>query len=155
MSFDPYTTTKFIHILLAIVAVGFNASYGIWLARAAREPEHLAHVLRGIKTLDDRFANPAYGLLLVTGFVTAFFGRIPFTTFWIAAAIVLWFITMILGVGLYAPTLRRQLRVLEAEGAGSAAFGELSRRSTVTGLVTIIPVALILLLMVFKPAQLG
>jgi hypothetical protein len=52
---------------MAIIAVGFNASYGTWLARAAREPEHQAHVLRGIKVLDDRFANPAYALLLVTG----------------------------------------------------------------------------------------
>ena len=59
-----YPYIKLLHVLLAIVAVGFNASYGIWLARAAREPEHLGHVLRGIKILDDRFANPAYGLLL-------------------------------------------------------------------------------------------
>ncbi len=44
--------------MLAISAIGFNASYGIWLARAGREPEHLGHVLRGIKTLDDLFANP-------------------------------------------------------------------------------------------------
>jgi len=54
-----YSILKFFHVLLAIVAVGFNASYGIWLARAAREPQHELHVLRGIKILDDRFANPA------------------------------------------------------------------------------------------------
>ena len=33
-----YTVTKFFHILFAIIAVGYNASYGIWLARAARQP---------------------------------------------------------------------------------------------------------------------
>lgn len=44
-----YPYIKFLHVLLAIVAVGFNASYGIWLARAAHEPAHLGHVLRGIK----------------------------------------------------------------------------------------------------------
>src|SRR5665809_145231 len=35
-----YSLLKFLHVLLAVVAVGFTASYGIWLARAAREPEH-------------------------------------------------------------------------------------------------------------------
>jgi hypothetical protein len=54
--------TKFVHVLLAIVAVGFNASYGIWLARAAKAPQATqSHVLRTIKFIDDRFANPAYG----------------------------------------------------------------------------------------------
>ena len=33
-----YTLAKFLHVIFAIIAVGFNASYGIWLARAAREP---------------------------------------------------------------------------------------------------------------------
>jgi hypothetical protein len=39
-----YEIVKFIHVLLAIIAVGFNASYGVWLARAARNPEHEGHV---------------------------------------------------------------------------------------------------------------
>ena len=33
---DFYPWLKTLHILLAIVAVGFNISYGVWLARAAR-----------------------------------------------------------------------------------------------------------------------
>ena len=54
---------KFIHVLLAIVAVGFNASYGIWLARSASAPQATqSHVLRTIKFLDDRIANPAVNL---------------------------------------------------------------------------------------------
>lgn len=82
---EPYNLVKFAHVMLAIVAIGFNASYGIWLARAGREPQHLGHVLRGIKTLDDKFANPAYVLLLVTGILTALVGNVPFEAFWIAA----------------------------------------------------------------------
>ena len=54
-----YTVLKFVHVVLAIVALGFNASYGLWLRRAAQEPEHAPHVLRGIKFLDDRLATPA------------------------------------------------------------------------------------------------
>src|SRR6185503_18769512 len=34
-----YTITKFLHVTFAIIAVGWNASYGFWLARAAREPQ--------------------------------------------------------------------------------------------------------------------
>ncbi len=151
---DVYTTTKLVHIVLAIVAIGFNASYGVWLTRARREPEHLGHVLRGIKMLDDRFANPAYALLLVTGLVMVTVGNIPLTTFWIAAALVLWVTVVAIGLGLYTPTLRRQIRVLEAEGRDSPAYARLSTRATFVGLVTMIPVALILVLMVFKPARL-
>ncbi len=43
-----YEVIKFFHVLLAIVAVGFNATYGIWLARAAKEPEHEAFTLGGV-----------------------------------------------------------------------------------------------------------
>ena len=65
LAIETYEALKFFHVLFAIVAVGFNASYGIWLARAARERDHEAFALRGVKLLDDRFANPAYGLLVI------------------------------------------------------------------------------------------
>lgn len=45
--FDAYTIIKWVHVLMAIIAVGFNASYTVWLARAARSPEHQGYVLRG------------------------------------------------------------------------------------------------------------
>src|SRR2546428_99754 len=56
-----FVLLKFLHVLLAIIAVGFNATYGVWLARVAREPVPTqSFVLKGIKRLDDWFANPAY-----------------------------------------------------------------------------------------------
>ncbi len=147
-----YIALKFVHVLLAIVAVGFNASYGIWLSRAAREPDHELHVLRGIKILDDRFANPAYGLLLITGLAMVVVGNIPLTTFWIAAALVLWFVAINIGLFLYTPALRQQIHVLETAGADSAEFKRLSQRATVVGIATFVVVMLILYLMVFKPS---
>ncbi|TMB98595.1 MAG: DUF2269 family protein [Chloroflexi bacterium] len=111
---------KFIHVLLAIVAVGFNASYGIWLARSSTATQATqSHVLRTIKFLDDRFANPAYGLLLITGLLMAFSAGIPFSRLWLAAAIGLWLVLVFVGLGIYTPTLRDQIRVLESEGPGS------------------------------------
>jgi uncharacterized membrane protein len=146
-----YPYIKFLHVLLAIVAVGFNASYGIWLARAAREPEHLGHVLRGIKMLDDRFANPAYGLLLVTGLANVFIGGIPLTTPWILGALVLWALLLVLGAGVYSPTLRRQIAALESSGPEGPAYRSLARRGQATGIVLAAIVVAIVFLMVVKP----
>jgi uncharacterized membrane protein len=39
---------KWLHVLFAIVAVGSNVTYGIWLGRAARNPDALPFTLRGI-----------------------------------------------------------------------------------------------------------
>ena len=147
-----YSLLKFVHVMLAIVAVGFNASYAIWIARAAREPAHLSHTLRGIKILDDRFANPAYGLLLLTGLAMAFLVKLPLTTFWVAGALVLWLLAMGLGVGAYTPTLRRQILALEKEGADSPEFQRLSQQGMILGIVLAVIVIVIVFLMVVKPA---
>ena len=119
--------------------------------RAARAPEHEAFAIRGVKFLDDRIANPAYGLLLLTGLLMVFLSRIPLTTFWIAAALVLWLIAMVSGLALYTPALRRQLEALEASGSQSDAYRALDRRSSAYGIAIAVVVLLILVLMVFKP----
>lgn len=150
---DPYPLVKFVHVLLAIVAVGFNASYGIWLGRAASASErgHLPHVLRGIKILDDRFANPAYALLLVTGLVMVFIGPWDLTTFWIAAALVLYVVAVLVGFLVYTPTLRRQIAVLDTAGAESAEYRSVAGRGQVTGIALAVIVVAIVFLMVVKP----
>lgn len=146
-----FTPLKFLHILFAIIAVGFNASYGIWVARAAREPAHLSHVLQGIRILDHRFANPCYALLLITGLSMVFVGNIPLTTFWIAAALALYVIAIVIGFGFYTPALRRQIQLLESGGADSPEYQGAARRQSVFGIATMIIVILILIMMVFKP----
>jgi len=148
-----FQLVKFIHVLLAIIAVGFNASYGIWLARAAKAPlAAQSHGLRTIKFLDDRFANPAYGLLFVTGVFMAFDAGIPFSRLWIAAAIGLWLVLLFVGLGIYTPTLRDQIRVLESEGPGSDEYQRLAARGWNVGIVLAIIVVVIVFLMVTKPA---
>lgn len=146
-----FNAVKFVHILLAIVAVGFNASYAVWLRRAAGAPEHEGFALRGVKFLDDRIANPAYGLLLLTGLLMVFLSGIALTTFWIAAALVLWLIAMVSGLALYTPALRRQIEALETSGPQSPEYQALDRRATVLGIAIAVVVLLILALMVFKP----
>ena len=146
-----YTFIKVVHVFLAIIAVGFNASYGIWLGRAAKEPDHELHVLRTIKVLDDRFANPAYALLLISGVAMVLIADIPLTTFWIAASLGLYVFVVIVGLGLYTPTLRRQIQTLEAEGPESAGYKRLATRGNVLGVVLAVPIVVIVFFMVLKP----
>lgn len=147
-----FQLTKFIHVLLAIIAVGFNASYGFWIARSAKAPQATqSHVLRTIKFLDDRVANPAYGLLLITGLFMVFNAGIPFSRLWIAGGVGLWVVLIFVGLGFYTPTLRDQIRVLESEGPGSEEYQRLSGRGRSLGLLLGVIVVAIVFLMVVKP----
>jgi len=146
-----FTLIKFLHIMLAIIAFGFNATYALWITRAQRSPEHLDFALRGVKMLDDYFANPAYLLLLVTGLSMVFLAGYQLSTFWLLSALVLWLIAIGLGYGVYTPTLSRQIRVLAQSGPDSNEFRTLSTRGTVVGIILAVLVLLILIMMVFKP----
>jgi uncharacterized membrane protein len=150
--FTGYEILKFVHVLMAIVAVGFNASYAIWLRRAARAPEYESYVLRGVKFLDDRFANPAYGVLLVTGLTMVLTTPgLELTDFWILLGLILFAVVVALGAAIYTPTLRKQIATLEAEGPQTARYQALARRSTGTGILLGVIVVIIVFLMVTKP----
>ena len=151
LALTTYTFLKFLHVLLAVIAVGFNASYAIWFARAQKDPDHVGFALKGVKILDDRFANPAYGLLLVTGLAMVWVGDLDLTTFWLAAALVLYVIAVLVGALVYTPTLKRQIRVWEEGGSASPELAALSKRGTLIGLLLAVDVIVIVFLMVTKP----
>jgi uncharacterized membrane protein len=149
--FDTYTIVKWVHVSMAIIAVGFNASYAVWLSRVARAPEHQAYVLRGVKILDDRFANPAYAVLLLTGLWMVAISPWTITTFWILTALILYAVTVVLAAAIYTPTLRKQIAALESEGVASESYRRLATRQRVTGIVLGVIVVGIVFLMVTKP----
>ncbi len=146
-----YAITKVVHVTLAIVAVGFNLSYGIWIARSTRDPEHLGFVMRTIRWIDSRIANPAYGVLLISGLFMAFTAGYPLTTFWIAAALALYGSAVVLGIAVIAPNFRAQLRALETAGPASDAFRSAASRGRAWGLAVSLVVVAIVFLMVTKP----
>jgi uncharacterized membrane protein len=150
-----YLTLKWLHVLLAVVAIGTNLTYSVWLIRAARAPqppELLAFTLRGIKILDDRIANPAYALLLVTGLATAFVGTLPITTPWILVSLVLFVALVVLGLFGYTPTLRRQIELVENGSRESAEYAAVFRRGIVLGIALGVVAVTIVFLMVIKPS---
>lgn len=150
-----YLLLKTIHVLLAMVAVGANVSYAIWLQRAARDPQHLDFALRGIKFLDDRLANPAYVLLLLTGLGMILVAGIPWTTPWILSSIVLY--ALMAGIGLlgYTPLLRRQIAALESYGTQSQEYRTVAAQALLMGLLIVVLVLTIIFLMVTKPKLWG
>ena len=143
---------KWIHVLSAITAVGANATYGIWIIRARREPTVLPFVLHSIKVIDDRVANPLYALLLLTGLTMAFMIPIPLNTPWLMTALILYAIATILGMAVFVPVFRRQIQFLESDGVKSRRFQAAAKQSTVLGLIVALVVLIIVFLMVVKPA---
>lgn len=147
-----YVIVKWFHVLMAITALGANITYGVWFSRAAQEPQHLAFALRGIRILDNRVANPAYGLLLLTGLAMAGMGRIPFSTPWLLTGLILYAILVVIAAAGYTPTLRRQIQALDAGGPDSPEYQELAARGTRFGILLAVIAVIIVFMMVTKPA---
>jgi uncharacterized membrane protein len=145
-----YVVLKFIHILSAIVAVGANITYGVWNARASRQPNHAAFTLNGIRFIDNRIANPAYGVLLITGLVMVFMGW-KITDLWVIVSLVAFIAIAVVGFAVFTPLLRDQIKLAEAGDTSSSGYVRLANRSRTIGPALGILVVVILVMMVFKP----
>ncbi|GAC1506365.1 MAG: hypothetical protein NVS1B3_05920 [Candidatus Dormibacteraceae bacterium] len=107
--------------------------------------------LKGIKFLDDRIANPSYGVLLLTGLLIVFLAGYSLTTLWIDIALVLFVVLVIIAATQYTPTVRNQIKLAEAGETTSAEFTRLAHRGQLAGQALGVIVLVILGMMVFKP----
>lgn len=146
---------KWFHIVLVIIATGANATYAIWIQRGTIDKTALPYTLRGVKLIDDRVANPAYVLVLLTGLGMVLTANIELSRPWILLSIILWFAGLLIAVFGYTPTLRKQIAEAEAGGADSEGYQATAWRGTVLGIVLGVMVLFIIYLMVFKPALWG
>ena len=146
-----YNVVKWVHIMLAITALGANITYGIWIARTAKHPEHLPYVLRTIKFIDDRVANPCYVLLLLTGVALAGLLPWPLTTPWLLISIALYVVAVALGFFMYTPLLRRQIEAAEKGGPDSPDYKVVAAQGRQIGIIVAAIVVTIAFLMVTKP----
>jgi uncharacterized membrane protein len=78
-------------------------------------------------------------------------GDVSLTQFWLATGLGLYVLAVLLGLLVYTPTLRNQIRVLDSEGPSSPAFQALSKRATLVGVALAVDVVIIVFLMVTKP----
>lgn len=146
-----YLALKWIHILAAIVALGTNLTYSIWLTRVNKSPDSLLFTLRTIKILDDRIANPAYVISLLTGLSMVFVSGWPITTPWLLLSTILYTFIVIIGLGGYTPTLNQQIATVEQGGALSLEYNALAKRGQMLGIILGVLVVTIIYLMVVKP----
>ncbi len=153
MSF--FLLLKTVHVLSAIVAVGTSLTYRFLLAGANRQPEALVYTLRTIRRLDMQLANPAYGLLLLSGLAMALTVPFPLTTPWILTALVIYGSVMVLGIAVYAPVFRRQVQLAESEGLQGTAYRAAARQGNIIGLLVTALAVVIVVLMVAKPVLWG
>ena len=150
MTVTWYTLLKYLHVLLAITAVGSNITYGVWKTLGAREPAHAPFAVKGIAFIDRRVANPAYGLLLITGLVLLAAGQWGFRG-WVVAGLILFVLLIVVAVGFYSRVVRQQIQVMDAEGIASANYKRLDGQATTYGIVSLVIALLIVFVMVVKP----
>ncbi len=150
-----FLLVKWIHVLSAITAVGANITYGIWISRARREPSVMPFVLRSIKVIDDRVANPLYALQLLTGLTMAFMIPIPLNTPWLMTALILYAIATVLGMAVFVPIFRREIQYLDSEGIEGPRYKAAAKQGQVLGMIVGIDVLAIIFLRVVKPALWG
>jgi len=142
---------RFAHVLLAIIAVGANLTSALWLRIGERDPEHLAYTIRGIRAIDRHVANPAYGLLLVTGLAMTVVSGVPLTQGWLVVALALYVAAALVGYFVFGPVVRRELAALERGGVDDLEYLRFRGRASRLGILTTTAVLVILALMVTKP----
>jgi len=102
-----YLVVKFVHVLVAIVAVGSSAGSSLWLRLAMRNPPHLPFALRSAKFLDEFLTRPGLIVLLITGFWMAT-THWSLALFWVRGALILLAIVLLLLYVVVGPLLARQ-----------------------------------------------
>jgi uncharacterized membrane protein len=146
-----YDLLRFVHVLFAVTAVGATVTYSMWLAHAAREPEHLDYALRGIAQLDGRVATPSFLMLLVTGVALVLHSPVPWWASWLVTATVLYAAVTFVGAFWYAPLLRAQVVALRRTGLASDEYRAVEQRTKALGSAILIAVLAVLYLMTTKP----
>lgn len=128
---------KTVHVLSATVGVGANVSYGVWITQGDKQPNHLLFALRGIEKLEQRVANPAYGLLLLTGLIMGL-TQYSVSNTWILIGLVGFIVVAGLSTAVFAPALRRQIAAAETEGAAAEAYKRAAATARGVGMFLVI-----------------
>lgn len=154
---DVFRLVLFLHVLGAVIALGFSLSYGMWLARGeSAGAERRLFALQTISWIDRRLTTPAFVLQAITGVALVLLTDVErFRDAWLELAIGIYVVLTVLAITRYAPAHRRQTALAESLAAGAgdeAAYAAANANARRWGTVVTALTLVILFLMVWKPA---
>ena len=146
-----YILVKFVHILVAIVAVGSSAGSSLWLRLAMKDEEHLPFALRTSHFLDDWVTRPGLFLLLLTGLWMAA-THWTLSLLWVRAALVLVVLVLALLYALVGPIHNAVIRAAERNTLKTEEGKRLELLFELAGGGSGLLIILVVWLMVAKPS---
>ncbi len=148
-----YELLLFVHILAAIVWVGGGFVMQVFAARAVRaaDPGRRATVVADLSWVGQRVLTPASGVLLLVGIFLVLDGNWSFGDPWISGGILIWLVSLAIGVGFFRPQSERLAALMASEGPGSPAVSERMERMLMVGWVDSVLLVAAVFLMATKP----
>ena len=102
--------------------------------------------------MDDRVANPCYGLAVTTGFAMTYVaGYNLLEVSWILYPLILFSVMGILAFGFYSPTLKKQIKIAEEYGGDSPEYKAIEKKQLIIGVALFALALAIVAIMVIKP----
>ena len=139
------------HILAAISWMGAGISLVVLSKRARQVGEELK-MIRQMEWLGPRIGFPSVFVMLGSGvWMVARSGAWQFTQLWIILAIVLFVVLFIIGAGFHVSQYKRIRTAIEKLGDKSPEVRRLTRQSFLAAQIEVVLLAIVVLLMVFKP----
>ena len=148
-----YTVLKFVHILLAIIGIGFTSTFGLLSVRAAKAGGDGREMMFALKVivLMSSIAHVCFLLLLATGLWMVWEVGFPFTFMWIYASLILFAVAFLAGLFVMVPSAKRRIAILSERGPTDPEFIALSQRAAKLGPAMSLLARIIVSLMVAKP----
>ena len=147
-----YDLIKYIHVVAAIIWVGGAVYIQILAYRVQHsdDPSMLARLGPEIGFIGTRVFAPASIILFIAG-VLMVLQRWQFQQLWISVAMLLWFVSLLVGILFLGPQSEKLGALVAAEGPASPNVAAKSARLFLVSRLELISFAVIVALMVFKP----
>jgi uncharacterized membrane protein len=141
----------YVHIIAAISWMGAGITLALLAIRARQVGEELK-MIGQMEWIGSRIGGPSVIVMAGTGvWMVARSGAWQFSQLWIILAIGLVIVLFLIGVGFHIPQYRRIRAAVEQHGENSSEVRRLTNRSFLATQAEVVLLAMVVLLMVFKP----
>jgi magnesium-transporting ATPase (P-type) len=145
-----YMLLKVLHILFAIVAVGFSTSFGIIMATAAGNLDATRFSLRLIQRLE-RIMRVGFIGLILSGLALGVMGEVSWHALWFTGSLAISLVAFTIGLTVAVPTLKAQIALVEQPAPPMDELKRMAGRSRAVGMTLGMASLLVLFFMVLKP----